>query len=66
MKTRNTARNRRIYADYLSGEKPQRLAELHGLNVATVKHIIGAEKLKHAVSIEGYYRRRRENILQQS
>jgi len=59
MKHKNILRNRQIYAAYLRGQTLEILSEIYRLHVGTVKHILDAERLKHAVSAEEFYRRRR-------
>ena len=60
MKHKNILRNRQIYAAYLRGQTLEDLAKIYRLRVGTVKHILDAERLKHAVSGEEFYRRRRD------
>lgn len=60
MKRKNILRNRQIYAAYLQGEAFESLAEAYRLHIGTVKHVVDAERLKHAVSREEFYRKRRE------
>lgn len=58
-KHRNTLRNRKIYAAFLAGQTAEELAKTYKLHIATMKHILNAERLKHAVSKEQFYRDRR-------
>ena len=56
MRHKNKLRNRQIYAAFLGGQTIEALAKSHKLHIGTMKHILNAERLKHAVSKEDFYR----------
>ena len=56
MRHKNTLRNRKIYADFLASQTIEALANAYKLHAGTVKHILNAERLKHAVSKDDFYR----------
>ena len=58
---KNKLRNRKIYAAFLAGQTAEALAKSYKLHIGTMKHILNAERLKHAVSKEEFYREYRRS-----
>jgi len=60
MRPRKTMdRNREIYSMFKAGIAVERLAEQHGLTIQRVRVLLTAERHKHNVSPEHFYRVRR-------
>jgi Mor family transcriptional regulator len=59
MARKTTERDREIFAAHKSGQSLPTLAARFGLAVTTLMNIVRAERLKHDVSVEGFYREQR-------
>jgi Mor family transcriptional regulator len=59
MRKLTTVRNREIFAAYQAGQSANMLALKYGLSLATLKDVVTAEKLRRALSVEGFYKQLR-------